>query len=81
METNKQQKSATDTEIRAILGSSTDDSLVMAVRNTGASYGEVLEAFEWIVDDDYMGKKARRPAAGVVARVCDILQEDEYKED
>lgn len=81
MEQQKREKPATDKEIRQILGTSSNDDLVMAVRNTGATYEEVLQAFEWLVDDDYMGKKARKPASGTVGRLCDILQEDLDKED
>lgn len=67
---------ATEQEIRQILGSSCNSDLVTLVRSTGASYDEVLQAYEWMANDDYMGRKKGKPASGVVGRVCDILQED-----
>jgi hypothetical protein len=81
METQKQTKPATDSEIREILGTSSNDDIVMAVRKTGATYEEVLQAFEWLADDDYMGKKTKKPASGTVGQLCDLLQEELDKED
>lgn len=75
MEQNKSTKPASDREIRQVLGSKIDDDLVMAVRNTGASYEEVLQAFEWIDDDDYIGKSVRKPMGATVRRVYELLLE------
>jgi hypothetical protein len=73
-------KPATDREIRTILGPA-DDETVNAIRNTGASQEEVLQAVEWMDDDDYMGKTANKTLTGNVRRVYEILQEDSEKTD
>lgn len=76
MEPSKSAKPATDKEIRHVLGSSADDALVTAIRKTGASHQEVLQAFEWLDDDDYMGKSVKKPLTDTVRRVYDLLLED-----
>ena len=49
----------------------------MAVRKTNASCEDLLEALEWLEDDDYMGKAAKKPLSGSVRQVYDILLEDQ----
>lgn len=63
---------ATGHEIREILGP-VDDETVMDIIYTGATPGEVAEAFEWLNDDDYMGATLERPIGDRVRRVYDIL--------
>jgi hypothetical protein len=70
-----QNKAATGQEIRNILGP-VDDEMVAAILRTGASSGEMLEAFEWLNDDDYMGTQLQRPMNDNVRRVCELLESD-----
>jgi hypothetical protein len=76
MENKQSAKPATDSQIRKILGSATDDDLVLAIRATAASFEEVLQAFEWLDDDNYMGKNRRKPVAGKAGEVFALLAED-----
>lgn len=76
MEPKKAEKQVTDTEIREALGPNTDDSLVMAIRGTGASYGDIIQAMEWLEDDDYMGKNLKKSLTGPVKRVYELLLEE-----
>ena len=68
-------KPATDSQIRKILGGS-DNDLVVAIQKTGASEEEVLQAFEWLDDDDYMGTEAKKRLTGNIRRVFEILEEE-----
>jgi len=53
-----------------------DDELVARIIATGATVEELIEAFEWFNADDYMGREVKHPFVGVVAEVCEILQEE-----
>lgn len=80
-ETPKAFKAATAQEIRAILGpANTDDEMIFVVRETGASKEEVLQAFTWLNDDDYLGKGLRLPMNSRVRAVYEILQESQNSE-
>ena len=53
------------------------DDRIMEIISTGATADELLEAFAWLTEDDYLGAELERPLAGVVARLVDILTADE----
>lgn len=71
-EVQKALHSATDHDIRAVLGP-TDDEMVFMIQETGASKGEALQAFTWLNDDDYIGAKLKRPMNNRIRAVYDIL--------
>lgn len=73
-------KPATDSQIKRILGRS-DSDIIMAIQKTGASEEEVLQAFEWLDDDDHIGKDAKKRLTGNVLRVFDLLREERDSED
>jgi hypothetical protein len=73
--TAQTQAAATSHGIRKILGP-VDDETIMDIIQTGATAGEVAEAFEWLNDDDYMGSTLKRPIRERVRRVYEILQSD-----
>lgn len=75
MQAKKSPNPATDKEIRSILKPA-DEDIVMAVRKANASREDLLEALEWLEDDDFMGKAARKPLSGSARQVYDILLED-----
>lgn len=72
-------KPATDSQIKRILGRS-DSDIIMAIQKTGASEEEVLQAFEWLDDDDHIGKDAKKRLTGNVLRVFDLLREERDSE-
>lgn len=68
-------KPASGRDIRSILGP-VDDRLVTDIMATGATHHEIMQAMEWLDDDDYMGKEVGKPMNIRVARVHRILQRD-----
>lgn len=74
-ERKKTIKPATGQEIRSILGP-VDDELVTAILGTGATHHEIMQAAEWLDDDDYMGKEVGKPMDIRIARVHKLLQQD-----
>ena len=54
-----------------------DDAVVMRSVTTEATAAEVLEAFTWAVADDQIGTELERAPRGVVARVYEILKQEE----
>ncbi|MDD4617327.1 MAG: hypothetical protein PHW76_09550 [Alphaproteobacteria bacterium] len=75
MQQERHRLAATRSEIQRILGPVDDDIIVDVVR-TGATSGEVAEAFEWLNDDDYMGAALNRPMNEHVRRVYELLQSE-----
>lgn len=69
---------ATAEEIREVLGS-VDPNLLMDIQRTGASAGEVLEAFMRLQADDAVGSEARRSPGPKVAEVMAILEASEIE--
>jgi hypothetical protein len=67
---------ATAEEIRAIIGPAEDD-LVARIMATGATEGEVLEAFTWSNADDALGRELGRAPRERVAELCDLLAAEE----
>ena len=71
---------ATAAEIIEIVGP-LDDAVRMRIVETGATPGEVLEAFTWATADDQIGTELERRPRGVVARVYDILKREDPEPD
>jgi len=51
-----------------------DAAVITEVLTTGATPEELVEAYEWLTSDDYMGARLHRPMTGIVARLCSILE-------
>ena len=71
---------ATAAEIIEIVGP-LEDAVLMRIVETGATPGEVLEAFTWATADDQIGTELERRPRGVVARVYDILKRENPEPD
>ena len=71
----KKTASATESEIRNILGPC-DDDVIMAVCNTGATRDEVMQAFQWLEGED-PGKTAGKTMTAAIRNIYDILLEDQ----
>ena len=65
---------ATASEIRNILRDP-ESAIVAAILKTGATCAEVLRAFEWEEEDEYIGAGPEAPE-GLVKLVYDILRGD-----
>lgn len=72
---------ATIDDVHEILGPGTDPDFVGAVLRTGASREEILEAFAWIEDDDYMGAELERAPSARAQRVYELLNNQYGDED
>jgi len=68
-------KMATSQDIRGVLGP-IDDEIVTAILGIRASPAEVMAAFEWLNDDDYMGAELKKSMSDNVQRIYEILQSD-----
>ena len=71
---------ATAAEIIEIVGP-LEDAVLMRIAETGATPGEVLEAFTWATADDQIGTELEHRPRGVVAQVYDILMREEPEPD
>ena len=60
---------AATAEIRAIVGDIDD-----AIRDTGATAAEVLEAFMWASSDEELGSELGHSRSGPAGQVYEILQ-------
>jgi hypothetical protein len=58
-----------------------EDDQITAIIATGATTADVMEAFAWLSEDDYLGNTLQRPMRGIVSEVHEILQADEPDED
>ena len=76
MKSDQRHRWATSEDIQEILGSAAEGDLVNAILHTNASRKEVLEAFEWLHDDDYMGAGLERPMDARSQQVYDILHRE-----
>ena len=65
----------TDRVIRRMLGP-IDDELVAAIQDTGATRDEVLQAWAWLDEEDYMGTMLQKPMNHRTRAVYDLLRED-----
>lgn len=63
-------------KIIAIVGPLEDDRIA-AILATNANLAEVMEAFAWLSEDEYLGNALQRPMSGTVAEIYEILQADE----
>jgi hypothetical protein len=59
-------------DIQQIVGP-LDDAVVAAIIATGASVGDVREAFAWLTTNDSLAQELKHPCQGRAAIVCDIL--------
>jgi hypothetical protein len=71
---------ATAAEVIKIVGP-LDDAVVMRIVATKATAAEVLEAFTWAAADDQIGTELERSPRGAVARVYEILKQEEPDSD
>ena len=71
---------ATAAEVIKIIGP-LDDVVVMRIVATEATAAEVLEAFTWASADDQIGTELERAPRGAVARVYEILKQEESDSD
>ena len=71
---------ATAKDLRTVLGP-VDDAIIIAIQDTGASRDEVLQAYAWLDEDDYIGAMLEMPMTHRVRRVYDILRDDLEKLD
>lgn len=71
----EQHMPATGGEIREILGQ-VDVDLISDILRTGANRSEIMQAREWLDDDDYMGAELQRAMHSKVQSVYDILLTD-----
>lgn len=78
--THTQHKPATGGDIREILGQ-VDSDLVSDILRTGASRNEIMQACEWIDDDDYMGAELQRVMHSKIQSVYDILLANRGRDD
>src|SRR5260221_13718685 len=67
-------------EIRKIVGD-LDDAVVTNIMRTGATEGEVLEAFLWTASDEELGNEVERLPHGTVGAVYEILKSQEPEPD
>ena len=70
------QNALTRDDVIGVVGT-LDDHLVVEIIDTGATIGELTEAWEWLSADDVMGRQLRHQLAGNVARIVEILTADE----
>ena len=77
---SKQEKSAIGSDVREILGQ-VDVDLVSDILRTGASRNEIMQAREWLDDDDYMGAELQRAMHSRIQSVYDILLADRERDD
>ncbi len=75
----QQQRAATSAEIVDILGP-VEDALLLEILETGATAGEVLEAFTWANADDEIGTELERGPRAAITRVYEILKREESDE-
>ena len=70
-------KAATAEEIEKLVGD-IDEPVVMSIMRTGATTAEILEALQWLEDDEAL-EPGRQPH-GAVRAVYEILQAEEPQE-
>jgi hypothetical protein len=73
-------RAANADEIRKIVGD-LDDDIVTNILHTGATEGEVLEAFLWTTSDEELGNEVERLPHGTVGAVYEILKSQEPEPD
>jgi hypothetical protein len=63
-------------EVSQIVSGLSDEAIARIIA-TGADATQVLEAFTWLREDEYLGPELERRPSGVVGAVYDILVEEE----
>lgn len=63
-------------EVSRIVSGLSDQAIARIIA-TGADATQLLEAFTWLRDDEYLGSELERRPSGVVGEVYDILLEEE----
>ena len=76
----QQDRPVTSSEIIGIVGP-LDDAVLIEIISTGASAGEVLEAFTWLTADDQIATEIGHGPRGAALRVYKILQREETQAD
>ena len=76
-----QEKQATGSQIRRILGSAVDEDVITDLLQTGANLDEIMQACEWLDDDDYMSAGLQRTMQSRIQSVYDILMADRARGD
>ncbi len=71
---NRTHKPATGQEIQEIIGHGSGE-LVTEIMRVGATMGEIVQACEWLDDDDYMGKR-EIPMDARARLIYEILRKD-----
>jgi hypothetical protein len=77
----RQEKRVTGSQIRKILGPAVDDDIITSVMETGADLDEIMQACEWLDDDDYMGAGLQRTMHSKIQSVYDILLADRQRDE
>jgi hypothetical protein len=72
-------KPATADEIGKILGD-LDDPVVVSIMRIGATAAEVMEALQWLEDDETLEPDTGREPHGAVRAVYEILKAEELEE-
>ncbi|MVA82556.1 hypothetical protein GOZ89_24425 [Agrobacterium vitis] len=67
-------------DITAILGP-IDDDLVAQIGKTGASPGELFEAWAWLNADEALASQGRSPSSGKVAELIALIEAAELDDD
>lgn len=70
----------THEQVVEVVGDIGDDRIVEIIA-TGAALDELVEAFAWLSEDDYLGATLERDRSGTVGRLIDILTADEPEGD
>ncbi len=71
--TNRSDKPATASDVRAVIGD-LDDSVIASIVALGATREEILEAQAWLASDDYLHRELHHSLQGRAAEVFDILE-------
>lgn len=71
----------TSEDVVALLGP-IDETMIADVIATGATAGELAEAWAWINSEEALVSEGRRPPTGKVAELVDLLssQEEDWEE-
>lgn len=76
---NSTRRPASSRDVQQILGDFDADTIT-AILATKASAAELVEVREWIDADPIIRSQLRHGASGVVAQVCDLVEEAELEE-
>ena len=77
----KQERPATGSQIQKILGPAIDENVITDILQTDATLDEIMQACEWLDDDDYMGAGLQRTMQSKIRNVYDILLADRQRDE